>query len=91
MSEHPDWGGWVAVTNCTNLIFRKEKRFRRSFEPETRAIWTNAIDSYCRFISKEYGRAVAKDTATFTGYKVTLWRGEMIFKMFAARMTWCTK
>ncbi len=92
--EHPDWGGWGGRYELYKPDFSKEKKGSSGvpFEPETRAIWTNAIDSYSPFISKEYGRAVAKDTVTFTGYKVTLWRWRDDFQNdFAARMAWCTK
>ena len=94
MPEHPDWGGWGGRYELYKPDFSKEKKGSSGvpFEPETRAIWTNAIDSYSPFISKEYGRAVGKDTATFTGNKVTLWRWRNDFQNdFAARMDWCTK
>jgi hypothetical protein len=61
-------------------------------EPETRDIWTNAIDSYTPYIHNEYGRAVRKDTVTFSDNKVTLWRWRNDFQNdFAARMDWCIK
>lgn len=92
--EHPDWGGWGGRYELYKPDFSKEKKGGSGvpFEPETRAIWTNAIDSYSPFISKEYGRTVEKDTASFTGDKVTLWRWRNDFQNdFAARMDWCTK
>lgn len=92
--EHPDWGGWGGRYELYKPDFSKEKKGGSGvpFEPETRAIWTNAIDSYSPFITKEYGRAVEKDTTTFTGNKVTLWRWRNDFQNdFAARMDWCTK
>ncbi len=92
--EHPDWGGWGGRYELYRPDFSKEKKGNSGvpFEPETRAIWTNAVDSYSPFISKEYGRAVGKDTVTFTGNKVTLWRWRDDFQNdFAARMAWCTK
>ncbi len=70
----------------------KKRKLGVPFEPETRAIWTNAIDNYSPFISKEYGRTIGKDTVTFTDNKVTLWRWRNDFQNdFAARMDWCTK
>lgn len=92
--EHPDWGGWGGRYELYKPDFPKEKKGNSGvpFELETRAIWTNAVDSYSPFISKEYGRAFGKDTATFTGNKVTLWRWRDDFQNdFAARMAWCTK
>ncbi|MDP3442226.1 MAG: hypothetical protein Q8T08_05135, partial [Ignavibacteria bacterium] len=60
--------------------------------PETREIWTNAIDNYTPYTQKEYGRAVGKDSASFSGYKETLWRWRDDFQFdLAARMDWCTK
>lgn len=94
MPEHPDWGGWGGRYQLYQPDFSKEKKGGSGvpFEPETRAIWTNAIDSYLPFISKEFGRTVGKDTVTFTGNKVTLWRWRDDFQNdFAARMAWCTK
>ena len=58
--------------------------------PETREIWTNANDTYTPYLPNEYGRAVRKDTASFSGYKVTLWRWrDDLQNDFAARMDWC--
>ena len=60
--------------------------------PETREIWTNAIDKYTPYVHREYGRAVGRDTLTFTGFKETLWRWRDDFQNdFAARMDWCIK
>ncbi|MBU1819970.1 MAG: hypothetical protein KKG00_00460, partial [Bacteroidetes bacterium] len=62
------------------------------FEPETRPIWTNADDSYTPYLPSPYGRAVKKDTATFTSYKASLWRWRDDFQNdFAARMDWCVQ
>ena len=92
--EHPDWGGWGGRYELYKPDFSKEKKGGSGvpFEPETRAIWTNAIDSYSPYNSREYGRSVGKDTAAFTDNKVTLWRWRDDFQNdFAARMDWCTK
>ena len=92
--KHPDWGGWGGRYELYKPDFSKEKKGSSGvpFEPETRAIWTNAIDNYSPYIFKEYGRTVEKDTTSFTGYKVTLWRWRNDFQNdFAARMDWCTK
>ncbi len=92
--EHPDWGGWGGRYELYKPDFSKEKKGSSGvpFEPETRAIWTNAIDSYSPYNSKEYGRSVGKDSAAFTDNKVSLWRWRDDFQNdFAARMEWCTK
>ena len=91
---HPDWGGWGGRYELYRPDFSKTKKGGSivPVAPETRAIWTNAIDSYTPYIHKEYGRAVGKDTVTFTGYKETLWRWRDDFQNdFAARMDWCVK
>ena len=74
--EHPEWGGWGGRYELYKPDFAKTKKGDSSvpLAPETREIWTNAIDSYTPYVYNEYGRAVRKDTASFTGYKVTLWR-----------------
>ena len=92
--EHPDWGGWGGRYELYKPDFSKAKKGSSGvpFEPETRAIWTNAIDSYTPYIQSNYGRTVKLDTTAFTGYKVTLWRWRDDFQNdFAARMDWCTK
>jgi hypothetical protein len=61
------------------------------YEPESRPIWTNADDKFTPFVPNEYGKAIRKDTITFTGNQVTLWRWREDFQNdFAARMDWCT-
>jgi hypothetical protein len=90
--EHPDWGGWGGRYELYLPDFSKTREGGSVVEiaPETREIWTNAIDTYTPYLPSEYGRAVKKDTATFTGFKVSLWRWRDDFQNdFAARMDWC--
>lgn len=90
--EHPEWGSWGGRYELYKPDFSKTKKGSSIVEiaPETRAIWTNAIDSYVPYLPKEYGRTVRKDTTTFTGYRETLWRWRDDFQHdFAARMDWC--
>ena len=92
--EHPDWGGWGGRYELYKPGFSTEEKGVSGIppQPETRAIWTNAIDTYSPFMANEYGRTVEKDTATFTGNKVTLWRWRDDFQNdFAARIDWCTQ
>ena len=92
--EHPEWGGWGGRYELYKPDFSTQKKGNSGvpFEPETREIWTNAIDHYSPYIPSEYGRAVRKDTISFTDNKVTLWRWRDDFQNdFAARMDWCTK
>jgi len=91
-SEHPEWGGWGGRYELYKPDFSQTKKGGSIVElaPETRAIWTNAIDTYTPYLPKEYGRTVGRDTSTFTGYKETLWRWRVDFQHdFAARMDWC--
>lgn len=90
--EHPEWGGWGGRYELYKPDFSKTKEGGSvvKITPETREIWTNADDTYIPYIPREYGRTVQKDTATYTGYKVTLWRWRDDFQNdFAARMDWC--
>ncbi|MDP4224479.1 MAG: hypothetical protein Q8868_14320, partial [Bacteroidota bacterium] len=60
------------------------------YEPETRPIWTNASDTYIPFIQSQFGKAVRRDTGSYSGNQVTLWRWREDFQNdFAARMDWC--
>ena len=90
--EHPEWGGWGGRYELYKPDFSllKEGGSVVQIAPETRKIWTNSNDTYTPYIPGEYGRAIRKDTASFTGYKVTLWRWRDDFQNdFAARMDWC--
>lgn len=94
-AERPDWGGWggryelyipepVPPSNAVAAPGQENVPVA-----ETRPIWTNATDSYTPFSPRAYGRAMRKDTVTFTSNKVTLWRWRDDFQHdFAARMDW---
>ena len=74
-SDHPNYGSWGGryeyYTPKTELYF---------FEPETRPLWTNAVDEV---YSDE-------DQQLYTGNHVTIWRWREAFQNdFAARMDWC--
>jgi hypothetical protein len=93
-AEHPDWGGWGGRYELykPDLTTLRKGGSGVPFEPETREIWRNAIDSYTPSIYNEYGRTVRKDTVSFSNNKVTLWRWrDDIQNDFAARMDWCIK
>lgn len=92
--EHPEWGGWGGRYELYKPDFAKLIKGGSGvpFEPETREIWTNVVDSYTPFVTNNYGRTLKADTVTFTDNKVTLWRWRDDFQNdFAARMDWCTK
>jgi hypothetical protein len=99
--EHPDWGGWggryelyqpaIAVTNPSTFI-RGVFTDGVPIEPESRPIWTNAIDDYTPLVSGEYGRATLTGTKSIRDFKATIWRWRDDFQNdFAARMDWATK
>jgi hypothetical protein len=91
--ERPDWGGWGGRYELYKPEF-VEKRSANSgvpLVPETRAIWTDAIDEYIPFLKNDYGRPYKLDSITIKDNKVTLWRWRDDFQNdFAARMDWCT-
>jgi len=94
--EHPDWGGWGGRYELyqPEPPVNTNPRFTGGvpIEPETRPIWTNAEDTYTPRLKSNFGRAIRRDTITFTGNKVTLWRWRDDFQNdFAARMDWCTQ
>lgn len=92
--EHPEWGGWGGRYELYKPDFATQKKGDSGapFEPETRAIWTNAVDSYTPCEFNDYGRGVKTGSATFADNKVSLWRWRDDFQNdFAARMDWCTK
>lgn len=92
--EHPGWGGWGGRYELYQPDFTKLKKGNSGvpFERESRAIWTNATDRYTPFVYSDYGRTVKLDTASFSDYKVTLWRWRDDFQNdFAARLDWCVK
>jgi hypothetical protein len=94
--DRPDWGGWggryelyrpeVPVTDPHTFIGGVP------VEPETRPIWTTAIDEYTPPLSAGYGRATRPGEKSFRDFKATLWRWRDDFQNdFAARMDWTIK
>jgi len=75
--EHPNYGSWggryAYYTPKTELYF---------FEPETRPLWTNAVDEVFSEVDQSY----------HTGNHATIWRWREAYQNdFAARMDWCIK
>lgn len=90
--EIPNWGGWGGRYEFYLPDFSKLKEGRSivKIKPETRKIWTNAVDTYTHYSPNEYGRAVRTNATPFSGYKLTIWRWRDAFQNdFAARMDWC--
>ncbi len=91
-AEHPDWGGWGGRYEYYKPEFDASKKGHSIVEiaPETRAIWTNAVDQYKPLVNSDYGRPIKHDTVTFQDNKATMWRWRDDFQNdFAARMDWC--
>lgn len=75
-AEHPDWGGWGGRYELYTP--RKQKWF---IEPETRPIWTNAVDE-----------VLGADSNWHTSNHATIWRWRSAYQNdFAARMDWTIK
>ncbi len=94
--EHPDWGGWGGryELNRPEVNVADPRTFIGgvAIPPETRPIWTNAVDEYTPPQYAEYGRPVAAGEKAFRDAKVTLWRWRDDFQNdFAARMDWTTQ
>lgn len=92
--DRPDWGGWGGryVLYRPNHADLDLKGFTGGvpIEPEPRAIWTNAVDTFSPRLPGEYGLAARRQDRTFSDSKVTLWRWRDDFQNdFAARMDWC--
>ena len=93
----PDWGSWSGRYE----LYKPEPSKTPvapvftgggPYESETRPIWTNADDKFTPWIQNNFGKAVRRDTGSFSGNQVTLWRWREDFQNdFAARMDWCTK
>ncbi len=94
--EHPEWGGWGGRYEHYRpaLPAMDPRGFTGGVpvEPETRAIWTNAVDEYAPPVAAEFGRAFRPGEASFRDFRATLWRWRDDFQNdFAARMDWTTQ
>lgn len=90
--EYPNWGGWGGRYELYKPDFANQKKGSSGvpIEPETRAIWTHAADSYRHCVPNDFGRAMKLDTVQYHDNKATLWRWRADFQNdFAARMDWC--
>ena len=94
--DHPEWGGWGGryELRIPALEELDPKGFNGGvpIEPETRPIWTNAVDEYTPPVPGEYGRATVTGEKTFKGFRTTVYRWRDDFQNdFAARMAWTTR
>jgi hypothetical protein len=95
--EHPEYGGWggryeLYIPDAKAKGADTEVEGGIPIEPETRPIWTNAVDSFTPFVAAHHGRSVKPGTRSFKDFRVTLWRWRDDFQNdFAARMDWTTQ
>jgi hypothetical protein len=94
--EHPDWGGWGGryefYTPAHAALDPQGFTGGVPVEPETRPIWTNAVDEFTPTVPGEFGRAARAGEKTAKGFRVPIWRWRDEFQHdFAARMDWTTR
>lgn len=94
--EHPEWGGWGGryELRVPPLEELDPKGFTGGVpvDPETRPIWTNAVDEFTPPVPGEFGRALRGGGQTAKGFRTTVWRWRDDFQNdFAARMDWTIK
>jgi hypothetical protein len=94
--ERPEWGGWGGryELRVPPLEELDAKGFTGGVpvNPETRPIWTNAVDEVTPPVPGEFGRAMRAGEQTAKGFRTTVWRWRDDFQNdFAARMDWTIK
>ena len=78
--DHPEYGGWGGRYELYQPRFLPYRR-KTDQKPETRPIWTDAIDE-----------VVGNDGMIYIDNHATIWRWRDEFQNdFAARMDWCVK
>jgi hypothetical protein len=93
---HPEWGGWGGRYELyiPEITAMDPKGFTGGVpvNPETRPIWTNAVDDYVPPVSGEHGRATRAGEKSVKSFRTTIWRWRVDFQNdFAARMDWTIK
>ena len=78
--DHPDWGGWGGRYELYTPRFLPYRQSALA-EPETRPIWTDAMDE-----------VVGKDGRIYIDNHATIWRWRDHYQNdFAARLDWCVR
>lgn len=92
--DHPEWGGWggryeLYQPSDEDIGVGTDGPGNVPIEPETRPIWTNAVDHFIPWTRTEFGRSIGPGEKSYESNKVTLlrWRDD-IQRDFAARMDW---
>ena len=90
--DRPDFGGWggrYELQTPAVAGLGDEVNGGIPITPETRPIWSNAIDAYTPYEASDYGRVLKPGTRAFKDFRVTLWRWRDDYQNdFAARMDW---
>jgi hypothetical protein len=92
--EHPNWGGWGGRYELYKPQYTDTATIGGIKNlPETRPIWTNAVDEWMPFKEMEVGHNMKWDESNkVKDNYVTIWRWREDFQNdFAARMDWCVK
>lgn len=93
--DRPDFGGWggryeLKTPSVEGLGEAVSGGI--PIKPETRPVWTNAVDTLSPYEPQTYGRTMRPSKASFSDFRVTLWRWRDDFQNdFAARMDWASK
>lgn len=94
--ERPEWGGWGGRYEL--YVPKVEDMDPNGFtggvpvEPETRPIWTNAVDEFTPPVAGDFGRAQRAGDRTVKSFRATVWRWRDDFQHdFAARMDWTVR
>jgi hypothetical protein len=95
--DHPDWGGWggryeLYQPSDEEIGVGTDGPGNVAIEPETRPIWTNAVDRFSPWVRTGFGRSIGPVEQVYESNHVTLlrWRDD-IQRDFAARMDWTVK
>jgi hypothetical protein len=95
--ERPGWGGWggryeLYTPTDEEIGVGTDGPGNVPIEPETRPIWTNAVDRFAPWTRTEFGRSIGPADEAHESNHVTLlrWRDD-IQRDFAARMDWTVK
>jgi hypothetical protein len=95
--EHPNYGGWggryeLYKPEFTDANWKPSYSYTVRPVPETRPVWTNAVDTYTPLGWKAPADAPGKEPPVYKSIQVTIWRWlDEIQNDFAARMCWATK
>jgi hypothetical protein len=92
--EHPEWGGWGGRYEFYKPDYKniKDGSSDVQIQPETRKIWSDAIDTYRPYLFSAYGRNIEHHDSTYVSDKASLWRWRDDFQYdFAARIDWTIK